>query len=100
MGSWLVQRRLSKVADRLRSLRAELLVIDEQLTHLGDDADDQEIRALVAETASASFEARDARRHADAMAKHRGHIVAEIAELEARQDELLDQMIGVSGTRA
>jgi CII-binding regulator of phage lambda lysogenization HflD len=40
MGSWLVERRLSQVASRLKSLRAELSVIDEQLTHLGDDADE------------------------------------------------------------
>lgn len=92
MGTWLLQRRLAKVSDRLRSLRAELAVIDEQLLHLGDDADDQEIRALVAETAGASFEARDARRHVDAMSKHRAHVVDEIAELETRQDELLDEL--------
>jgi hypothetical protein len=46
----------------------------------------------VAETPAASFEARDARRHVDAMARHRAHVVQEIAELEGRQDELLDQM--------
>ncbi len=92
MGTWLLQRRLAKVSDRLRSLRAELAVIDEQLVSLGDDADDQAIRALVAETAGSSFEARDARRHVDAMSKHRAHVVDEIAELEARQDELLDEL--------
>ena len=92
MGNWLVERRLSQVAVRLRSLRSELAVIDEQLIHLGDDADDHAIRALVAETAGASFEARDARRHLDALAKHRAHVVAEIATLEQRQDELLDRM--------
>jgi hypothetical protein len=92
MGSWLLERRLTKVSSRLRALRAELAVIDEQLVSLGDDADDQAIRALVAETPAASFEARDARRHVDAMARHRAHVVQEIAELEGRQDELLDQM--------
>jgi len=92
MGTWLLQRRLAKVSDRLRSLRAELSVIDEQLISLGDDADDQEIRALVSETADSSFVARDARRHADAMSNHRVHVIDEIAELEIRQDELLDAL--------
>lgn len=92
MGAWLVERRLSKVAERLRALRAELAVIDEQLRSLGDDADDQAIRALVSETATASFEARDAERHVSAMARHRAHVLEEIAGLEARQDELLDRM--------
>jgi hypothetical protein len=92
MGSWLVERRLSSVASRLKSLRAELAIIDEQLSHLGNDADDQAIRALVSETPGASFEARDAQRHVDAMHKHRTHVVEEIAGLERKQDELLDRM--------
>jgi predicted nucleic acid-binding Zn-ribbon protein len=92
MGNWLVERRLSQVSDRLKSLRAELAVIDEQMIHLGDDADDQEIRALVSETPGASYEARDARRHVDALAKHRAKVVEEIASLERRQDDLLDRM--------
>ncbi len=92
MGNWLVERRLSQVAVRLKALRSELAVIDEQMIHLADDADDQEIRALVSETAGASFDARDARRHVDAHARHRSKVVEEIAELERRQDELLDRM--------
>jgi len=92
MSAWLVERRLSKVSSRLKSLRVELSVIDEQLSHLGDDADEQAIRALVSETAGASFEARDAQRHVDALAKHRVHVVEEIASLEQRQDDLLDRM--------
>ena len=92
MGNWLVERRLSQVAVRLTSLRSELSVIDEQLIHLGDDAEDQAIRALVSETAGASYDARDARRHVDALAKHRAKVVEEIAALEVRQDELLDRM--------
>jgi hypothetical protein len=92
MGNWLVERRLSQVSVRLKSLRSELAVIDEQMAHLADDADDQAIRALVSETAGASYEARDARRHVDALAKHRAHVVEEIASLELRQDELLDRL--------
>lgn len=92
MGNWLIERRLSQVSSRLKTLRAELAVIEEQMIHLGHDADDQEIRALVSETAGASFEARDARRHVDAHARHRAKVVEEIHSLERRQDELLDRM--------
>jgi hypothetical protein len=67
-------------------------MIDEQLEHLADDADDQAIRALVSETPGAAFEANDARKHANAMASHRDHVVSTIAELEQRQDELLDKL--------
>jgi 3-deoxy-D-manno-octulosonate 8-phosphate phosphatase KdsC-like HAD superfamily phosphatase len=92
MGSWLVERRLTQVGARLKSLRTELGIIEEQLGHLGDDADDQAIRALVSETPGASFEARDARRHVEAMLKHRAHVLSEIAGLEQKQDDLLDRM--------
>lgn len=92
MGSRLVERRLSKTGARLRTLRTELGVIDEQLRHLGDDAEDHAIRALVSETPGAGAEARDAQNHVDAMRKHRAHVVSEIAELERRQDELLDRL--------
>jgi chromosome segregation ATPase len=92
MAAWLVERRLSQVASRLKSLREELSMIDEQLDHLATDADDQAIRALVSETPGAAFEANDARKHADAMAHHRAHIASTIAELEQRQDELLDKL--------
>jgi hypothetical protein len=92
MGSWLTERRLARVGARLRRLRAELATVDEQLLHLADDADDLAIRALVSETPGASHESNDARKHADAMRRHRDHVVAEIAELEARQDRLLDEL--------
>jgi hypothetical protein len=93
MGSWRTERRLTQVATRLRALRDELSMIDEQLGHLVDEADDLALRALVSETPTASFESNDARKHADAMRRHRDHVVAEIAELEIRQDELLDRLI-------
>ena len=74
-------------------------MIDEQLAHLVDDAEDLALRALVAETPAASFESNDARKHVDAMRRHRDHVVAEIAELEARQDELLDRLTGLEPER-
>jgi hypothetical protein len=92
MGTWRTERRLAQVAARLRTMRNELAIVDEQLAQLGDDADDLAIRALVSETPAASYESNDARKHVDAMRRHREHVVAEIAELEARQDELLDRM--------
>jgi chromosome segregation ATPase len=88
------ERRLNQLGARLRSLREELRVIDEQLASLVDDADDKALRAIVAETPMAGIESRDARLHADAMTKHRAHLAAQIAELEARQDQLLDRMFG------
>lgn len=89
----LVERRLSEVGARLRSQRDELRVIDEQLLQLADEADDTRLRAMVSETPLSDREFREAQRHADAMARRRSEVVTTIAELEARQDELLDRLI-------
>ncbi len=100
MGTWLTERRLTQVATRLRSMRDELSMIDEQLTQFVDDADELSLRALMSETPQASHESNEARKHADAMRKHRGHVLAEIVELEQRQDQLLDQLTAGGAGRA
>lgn len=76
----------------MRTLREELRVVDEQFRHLADEADDLGLRALVSETPAAEHEYRRAQSHADAMARHREHLVATIAELELSQDRLLDRL--------
>jgi chromosome segregation ATPase len=93
MTKWLVERRLSGVGQRLRSLREELAVIDEQLAQLDDEADDARIRSLVSETPLAEREHHEAERHAAAMAARRQEVLASIAELEERQDALLDELM-------
>ena len=68
---------------------------EEQLLYLGEDADDQAIRAMVAETASSSFDARSAQGNFENMSKHRARMIAEISQLEQQQDELLDKLLSV-----
>jgi uncharacterized protein (DUF3084 family) len=92
MSRSLLERRLSEVADRLRELRHELHVTDEQLAQLAEQADDARLRALVSETPLAGQEHREAQRHSDAMARHHDDVRAEIARLEATQDDLLDRL--------
>ena len=93
MSRWIVEKQLSASADRLRRLRNELAVIDEQLASLADTADDTRVRALVSETPLADREHTEARRHADAMASQRARVVAAIAELESSQNKLLDRLL-------
>ena len=71
MSRSILERRLVDVSERLKRLRAELAVTEEQLAFLEEEAEDARLRALVAETPLADVEARDARRHADALARHR-----------------------------
>lgn len=92
MSRSLIERRLSEVSTRLRALRAELAVSEEQLAVLVDAADDARLRALVSETPVAGREHHEAQRHAEAMARHRAALADEVARLEATQDELLDRL--------
>ncbi len=88
-----IERRLDDVSARLKRARAELAVVDEQLAVLADHADDAALRALVSETPLAEREHREARRHADALARSRGAVLASIAELERAQDDLLGRLV-------
>ena len=87
----LIERRLDDVVRRLRRLREELRIVDEQLEHLSSEADDSGVRAAVSESPMDAADHREARRHAEAMAAHRADILGAITELERRQDELLDR---------
>jgi len=96
MSRSLVERRLTEVHERVRTLREELSVADEQLAALVEAADDARLRALVSETPLAEREHEEAQRHADAMARHRAVVVAELADLERTEDQLLDRLVAES----
>ena len=93
----LVERRLSGLGERLRALRDELALTDEQLAVLADEAGDLRLRSLVSETALAERDHRDAERHAEAMRHHRVEVLAEITRIEAEQDRLLDRLLDARG---
>jgi hypothetical protein len=96
MSRSLIERRLSEVTERLKQLRVELSVADEQLAHLADEADEARLRALVSETPLSEREHKEAQKHADAMARHRAEVLATIEKLERDQDELLDRLVAES----
>ncbi len=93
MSRWLVEKRLFQAAERLKQLRAELMVVDEQLVFLTEAADEARLRALVSETPLADREHREAQKHAEAMTRHRAQLASTIVELERSQDELLDRLV-------
>jgi predicted nucleic acid-binding Zn-ribbon protein len=94
----LVERRLAEVSARLRKLRGELHVADEQLLHLAEQADEARLRALVSETPVAERDHRDASRHAEAMQRFRAELQQNIDELETAQDDLLDRLSALLGS--
>jgi uncharacterized coiled-coil DUF342 family protein len=96
MSKSLLERRLAEVSERLKQLREELVVADEQLNHFAEEADEARLRALVSETPVAEREHREAAKHADAMRRHRAEVQATIEKLEQTLDELLDRLVAES----
>jgi hypothetical protein len=87
-----IERQLVDLSERLKQLRSELSVADEQLAALAEEAEDARLRALVSETPLAEKEHRDAEKHAAAMKRHHDEVAEAIAGLERSQDELLDRL--------
>ena len=77
----------------MKAVARELAVADEQLAHFADEADEARLRALVSETPLAEQEHHEAQRHAEAMRRHRDDMLAEVRQLEASQDDLLDRLV-------
>lgn len=92
----MIERRLLDVSERLRRVRAELSVSEEQAHFLAEEAEDARLRALVSETPLASKEEREAQRHAETLARHRDSLRRTIVELEDEQNALLDRMSGTT----
>jgi len=88
-----IERRLNDAHQRLRRARSELAVLDEQLVVVNEMADDTRLRALVAETPVAAKEHDEVTRQASAMLRTRQALVEQIAELERRQDDLLERLV-------
>lgn len=100
MSRLMIERKLFDVAQRLKRAREQLAVIEEQLAVMADAADEARIRSLVSETPLAHREFAEAQRHADAMARSRRSVAAEVAELQVTQDELLDRLISDDPARS
>jgi hypothetical protein len=88
-----IERRLNDTHQRLARARSELAVLDEQLVVVTEMADDTRLRALVAETPVAAKEHDEASRQASAMLRSRQALIERIAELERRQDDLLERLV-------
>jgi hypothetical protein len=99
MSSSILERRLVDVSERLKRLRVDLGVTEEQLVFMEDEAEDARLRALVAETPLGEVEAREARRHADALGRQRDALARTIIELEREQDTLLDRLAAARAGR-
>ncbi len=84
MSRSILQRRLLDVSERLKRVRAELAVAVEQQHFLEEESEEARLRALVSETPLGDAEAREARRHAEAMTRHRQTLETTLARRAGR----------------
>ena len=87
-----IAKRMSQVAERLTKAREELRIIEEQMLFQMDVVEETKVRMAVAETPLADREYRVARDDYERMVKERDRVTAEIAELQAERDRILDDM--------
>ncbi|MGH9023617.1 MAG: hypothetical protein ACRDV9_11050 [Acidimicrobiia bacterium] len=88
----ILERRLVDISERLKRARAELAVAREQLVFFEEEAGEARLRSIVSGTPLADAEAREARRHADAMAAHRADLEQTVTRLLEEQDQLLERL--------
>lgn len=89
----MVERKLRENGDALKRAREELRIAVEQLEHFRSDSEEARLRAMVSETPMAEQQYREAARHTEKMQRHHDELSERITGLEARQDQLLDEMM-------
>ena len=87
-----IERKLTDLTTELGGLRRELSVLEEQIQHFVDAADDARLRSLISETPLAAQEHREAARTVAAMRRDQEAKLKRVQKLEKRQDALLDQL--------
>lgn len=92
-----IEAKLRELTDRIRRLRQELAVLDEQLVVFRETADETRMQAMVDESPLSRSEHGEAQRHADAHIRTRDKLAATLAELERSRDDLLDRLVLESG---
>ncbi len=88
-----IEGKLRDVTDRIRKVREELAVAEEQLLAFRETADEARLQALVDESGLSAADSRDASRHAEAHTKSRDGLVRSLTELEQARDDLLDRLV-------
>jgi hypothetical protein len=88
-----IEAKLREVNDRLQRARAELAVVDEQLLHFRESADDARVQALVDDSKQSAADAAEAQRHVEAHGRSRDRLAGTIVELERSRDDLLDRLV-------
>jgi capsule polysaccharide export protein KpsE/RkpR len=84
-------RQLRKVHKRLQKARERLAAAEAELGVLGEQSDEDVVRALVSEGGLDRVEATESRKHSDRARREVELLRADIAALQRQLDDLLDQ---------
>ena len=85
---------LKQYSGRLSRLKEELAVLDEQMQHFQDIAEEARVKALVAETPMAVTEHTEAAAHLKTAESARQAVLQEMTSLENSINHILDQVDG------
>jgi cell division septum initiation protein DivIVA len=93
MSSDAIKRRLAALTTEVQGARSEIAMLDEQIAHFADAAEDLRLRAMVSETPLADREHREASKTVNNLTRDRQTWADRLTMLEAKQDRLLDELM-------
>ena len=93
MSTDVIKRRLAALSTEIQAAREEIAMLDEQVAHFSDAAEDLRLRAMVSETPLAEKEHREASKTVNNLTKDRATWADRLSSLEAKQDQLLDELM-------
>lgn len=88
-----IKRRLAALSSEMQAAQSEIAMLDEQIAHFADAAEDLRLRAMVSETPLADREHREASKTVSNLSRDRQTWAERLAALEAKQDRLLDELM-------
>ena len=92
-----VRRKVQDLQARVVDLRAELMVLAEQVEFMDAEVEELRVRAVVSETPLAVKEHAEAARHADLAHRARREAMEQLERVEAERDRLLDEIAVEAG---
>ncbi|MFP5326128.1 MAG: hypothetical protein ACLGHT_01445 [Acidimicrobiia bacterium] len=91
MSSWLADRRLRRVQQRLTRARDRLAATEAEAALFSEQSEEDSLRSLVNDDGVARAEASESDKHASAARRSLAALRDEIHALERQRDELLDR---------
>ena len=92
-----VRRKVQDLQARVIDLRAELVVLAEQIEFMDAEVEELRVRAVVSETPLAVKEHAEAARHAELAHRARAEALEQLGRVEAERDKLLGDIAVEAG---